>query len=159
MDQAFDLHISGHSDQAAPIFADLAAKLETENAPRRAASVHAQAAHVYADIKDEQNALAQARAAMNLVLQYKLTHHVSTFFPNILHKMNKFGLKNATIAIEKEYGAKVAAALAPTAAPAHNGTLPTNCAKWGAPVRSDLAHWVDSQTVEGEYCDSLIRAE
>ena len=94
-----------------------------------------------------------------LFLQYKLTHHVSTFFPNILHKMNKFGLKNAAIAIEKEYGAKVAAALAPAAAPAHHGALPINCAKCGAPVRSDLAHWVDSQTVECEYCASLIRAE
>ena len=159
LDQAYDLHIAGHSAQAAPMFARLAADLESENAPRRAASVHAQAAHVYADIKDEQNALAQARAALNLFLQYKLTHHISTFFPNITHKMNKFGLKNAAASLEKEYGAKVAAALTPAAAPAHHGTLPTNCAKCGAPIHGDVAHWVDNQTVECEYCGSLIRAE
>ena len=159
LDQAYNLHLAGHSDQAAPMFAKLAAQLETENAPRRAASVHAQAAHVYADIQDEQNALAQARDALNLFLQYKLTHHLATFFPNITHKMNRFGLKNAAAAIEKEYAARVAAATAPAAAPAHHGTLPTNCAKCGAPIRGDIAHWVDQQTVECEYCGSLIRAE
>jgi hypothetical protein len=86
LNQAYDLHLAGHSSQAAPMFARLAADLETENAPRRAASVHSQAAHVYADIKDEQNALAEARRALDLFLQYKLTHHSMTFFPNIVHR-------------------------------------------------------------------------
>ena len=158
LNQAYDLHMSGHSAQAAPMFASLAAQLEAANAPRRAASVHAQAAHVYADIKDEQNALAQARATLNLFIKCQMNHRLAIFFSGITHKMNKMGLNNAAATIEKEYGAKVAAALVPNAVPAHHGTLPTNCTKCGAPLRGDLAHWVDSQTIECEYCGALIRA-
>ena len=73
--------------------------------------------------------------------------------------MKNKGLKNAAAAIEKEYGSRVAAILVPSAAPAHHGTLPTDCAKCGAPLRRDQAYWVDDRTVECEYCGSRIRAE
>ena len=39
LNQAYDLHLAGHSSQAALMFARLAAELETENDPRRAASL------------------------------------------------------------------------------------------------------------------------
>ena len=52
-----------------PLFANLATEMETILHPRRAANLHAQAAHAYADSQNEQAALNQARLALNLFIQ------------------------------------------------------------------------------------------
>ena len=60
MNQANQLVARGQPILAAPIFAQLASNLETSNHPRRAANLHAQAAHAFADGQDERDALVQA---------------------------------------------------------------------------------------------------
>jgi hypothetical protein len=160
LNQANRLLASGQPGQAAPLFASLASELEAGNHPRRAANLHAQAAHAYADSQDGPTALVQARAALNLFLQNQMVRRTPVFYANITRKLNNKGMKNAAEALSKEFGARIGQLPAAAAqAAVHHGILPTNCTKCGAPVHADDASWVDEQTVECDYCGSLIRAE
>ena len=158
MNQANQLVASGQPILAAPIFAQLASNMETSNHPRRAANLHAQAAHAYADGLDEQDALAQARRALSLFIQYQMVNRTPVFYANITRKLNNKGMKNSVEALAKEFGPVVGGmpVPAPTANP--RGSLPTTCPKCGAPLRASEAIWIDTNTAECEYCGASIRA-
>ncbi len=160
LNQANQYLASGQPLQAAALFTGLAGQMEAENHPRRAANLHAQAAHAYADGRDEQAALVQARAALTLFIQYQMVKRTPVFFANISRKFNNLGMTAAASALGKEFGSQVGPipSPAPSSAVGH-GRLPTNCPKCGAPIHADEADWVDSATVECDFCGSLIRAE
>jgi hypothetical protein len=157
--RANQLVASGLSGQAAPIFSNLAGELEATSHPRRAANLHAQAAHAYADSQDEQAALNQARLALNLFLQYHMVNRTPVFYSNITRKFANKGMKTASQTLINEFGLKIGPMSAPPPAPAHQGQLPTNCSKCGAPIHKNEANWVDEQTIECDFCGSLIRSE
>ena len=159
LNQANQFLVGGQPAQAAPLFARLAGAMETSNHPRRAANLHAQAAHAYADSHAEQSALAHARSALNLFIQYQMVRRTPVFYTNITHKLTARGMKASADALVQEYGARVGAipAAVPTSGPAH-GSLPTNCPKCGAPIHSSEANWVDAITAECDYCGAAIRA-
>jgi hypothetical protein len=160
LQQANQFLVNGQPGKAAPLLAGLAAAMEASNHPRRAANLHAQASHAFADSQNEQAALDQARSALNLFLQYQMVQRTPMFYGNITRKMAKRGMKNAADTLAKEYGSRVGSAPAPAAPPAQSrGHLPTNCTKCGAPVHQESLTWVDNQTIECEYCGSLIRSE
>jgi hypothetical protein len=158
--QANQLVAGGQPAQAAPLFARLAGVMETSNHQRRAANLHAQAAHAYADSQAEQSALAHARSAMSLFVQYQMVRRTPVFYANITRKLNAHGMQAAAQVLAKEFGAQVGAlpASAPAGSQAH-GNLPTNCPKCGAPLHSSEASWVDAVTAECDYCGAMIRAE
>ncbi len=83
------------------------------------------------------------------------------FFTNITRKMTTKGMKKAAEALQREYGAQISAQPVETMQENHQqrGLLPTNCPKYGATVLSDEVDWVDNNTVECEYCGTLIRIE
>ncbi|MGB8214476.1 MAG: hypothetical protein WCE68_13040 [Anaerolineales bacterium] len=159
LNQANQLVANGQPALAAPIFASLASAMEKENHPRRAANLHAQAAHAYADSRQEQPALAQARTALNLFIQYQMNQRTPMFYGNITRKLTNHGLAGAAQALAQEYGGRVGAIPAAAPAPKHHGALPTNCPKCGAPLHSNEATWIDDITVECAYCGVSIRAE
>ena len=158
MNQANQLVANGQPILAAPIFAQLASGMETSNHPRRAANLHAQAAHAYADGQDEQDALAQARRALSLFIQYQMVQRTPVFYANITRKFTNKGMQNSVEALAKEFGPLVAGlpAAAPAAAP--RGSLPANCPKCGAPLHASEATWIDANTAECAYCGTSIRA-
>jgi|SRR5579859_2264316 len=172
LQQANQLMAGGQPGEAAPLFAQLAAQMEASNHPRRAANLHARAAHAFADNKAGQAALGQARSALNLFISNGMVGRTPVFFGNITRKLNNHGMQNAANALQQEYGGRLragplprrrmagqaAGAAAAPAAPAH-GTLPTSCPKCGAPVHGAEANWVDNNTAECDYCGALIRAE
>ena len=170
--QANALMTNGNAGQAAPLFAQLAAQMEASGHPRRAANLHARAAHAFADSQAGQMALGQARSALNLFISNGMALRAPMFFSNITRKMGNHGMTNAANALQQEYagrlrgggglrrrqgGPGVAAAAAP-AAPVR-GTLPTSCPKCGAPVHGGEANWIDNNTAECDYCGALLRAE
>jgi hypothetical protein len=159
LNQANRLLAAGQPGQAAVMFADLAQQLEASNHPRRAANLHAMAAHAFADSSAEAPALTHARAALTLFIQYQMNQRTPVFYANITRKLAAKGLNGAAEQLKKEFGAQVGPLPAPTAPPAGHAPLPTNCTKCGAPVRSDEASWVDANTIECNYCGSLIRSE
>ena len=158
MNQANQLVASGQPILAAPIFAQLAGAMETGNHPRRAANLHAQAAHAYADGQDEQDALAQARRALSLFIQYQMAQRTPVFYANITRKFTNKGMKDAAEALAKEFGPLVGSMPVPAPVAARRGSLPTNCPKCGAPLHASEATWVDANTAECAYCGASIRA-
>jgi hypothetical protein len=150
---------SGHAGDAAPLFATLAQEMENSRHPRRAANLHAQAAHAYADSQNEQFALAQARGALTLFIQYQMVERTPRFYANITRKMSQNGMSSAAEALQKEFGGMVGPIpTRPIAAQAgRRGNLPPACTQCGAPLRSDEIDWVDDQTVECGYCGALIK--
>lgn len=159
LNQANQLMAAGQPGQAAPIFARLAGAMESEAHPRRAANLHAQAAHAYADSGAEQSALVQARFALNLFLQYQMVKRIPVFYANITRKLNNHGMQAAADALTQEFGTKVGTYPTVAAPTTKHGILPTNCPKCGAPLHRDEANWIDDITVECIYCGVSIRAE
>ena len=157
MNQANQLVASGQPILAAPIFAQLASNMETSNHPRRAANLHAQAAHAFTDGHDEQDALAQARRALSLFIQYQMVQRTPVFYANITRKLTNKGMKNSAEALAKEFGPVVGSMPAPAPVAAPHGSLPTSCPKCGAPLHASDATWIDANTAECAYCGTSIR--
>jgi hypothetical protein len=146
--------------QAAALYSGLASEMEAQNHPRRAANLHAQAAHAYADGRDEQASLAQARSALKLFIQYQMTRRTPVFYATISSKFSSNGMTEAAEILTKDFSASVDLLPTSNAFPAqpHN-QLPTNCPKCGAPIHAEEANWVDKLTVECDFCGSQIRTE
>ncbi len=159
--EANRLVAQGRPGQAAPMFAGLALALLSSNHPRRAANLHARAAHAYADSRDEPAALTQARAALNLFFQYHMPRRVGMFYANITRKLNNLGMRSAAERLQQEYGSRIGqlGPLPPERTAPEHGRLPSNCPKCGAPTPHEGASWVDGNTVECDYCGSLIQAQ
>ena len=159
--RANQLIANGKPAEGAAVLAGLASELANSNHPRRAANAHARAAHAYADSRDGAAALAQSRAALGLFLQYRMARRAPVFFANITRKLNGAGFKTEAAALQSEFGAQIGQlpAIPAFGAGQRRGQLPTNCPKCGAPVHSDEADWVDANTVECDFCGSLIRSE
>jgi hypothetical protein len=156
--QANQLVAHGKPGQAAHLFAQLA-EVESPN-PQRAANLHAQAALAFANDQQGPAALLQARLALHLFFKQHMNQRAPVFYANITRTLNNKGLNPAAEALANEFGAQIAAL--PPAAPSpaqKHALLPTNCPKCGAPIHSDQAKWVDTNTVECEYCGTQIRPE
>jgi hypothetical protein len=155
--EANQLVATNNSADAAPLYSELARELDLSR-PRRAANLHARAAHAYADSGNEQLALAQARTALTMFIQYRMVNRTAIYFSNITRKFNNKGMKNSANALLNEFGNRVGT-IPPQAVqgPAKRGTLPTNCPKCGAPIHSDDATWIDDQTAECDFCGASLR--
>jgi hypothetical protein len=160
LQQANQYLANGQPGQAAPLFARLAGAMESEKHPRRAANLHAQAAHAYADSHAEQSALAHARSALTLFIQYQMVQRIPVFYANITRKLNNRDMKASADALVREFGPVVGGMPTPIQPPEAKKTLlPTNCPKCGAPLNSSAVTWIDSNTAECAYCGAAIRGE
>jgi hypothetical protein len=156
--QANQFLASGQPDQAAPLFARLAGTMESEKHPRRAANLHAQASNAYADSQAEQSALAHARSALTLFIQYQMVQRTPVFYANITHKLTNHGMKASADTLVREFGPVLGGLPVPTQpAAVQHASLPTNCPKCGAPLNSSEATWINSNTAECAYCGAGIR--
>jgi hypothetical protein len=153
LDEAHRALAAGRPLEAAVIFARLAVELEGAGQPVRAANLHAQAAHAFADARDGARALEQARAALRMFVQRQMVRRAAVFLGNISHKLNRGGLTSAAEALELEFG-KGLPAVAPS-----RGRLPAACPKCGGPVRSDEVDWMDATSAECVYCGAILQTE
>lgn len=156
--QANRLAAGGQPGPAAPLYAQLADDMEASHHPRRAANLHAQAAHSYADSQNEAAALGQARAALALFIQNKMVARTPVFYGNITRKLRARGFAASADTLQREFESQAGAQPAPAAAAPRHGRLPTSCPKCGAPARNDEVTWVDAQTAECPYCGTLLPA-
>ncbi|MDR3574131.1 MAG: hypothetical protein P4L50_09725 [Anaerolineaceae bacterium] len=163
INQANQLRASGQCEQAAMLFAQLAAAMETSGHPRRAANFHAQAAHTFADANEPVRSLTHARRALDLFLQFQMVRRIPVFYTNITRHLRNKGLVGAADQVVKEYAAKVSSFPMPVQPPqtAQSGprpVLPPSCPKCGAPVRSDEIEWIDNRSAECIYCGTTLQA-
>jgi hypothetical protein len=159
--KANQLMSDGKPSDAGPLFANVADAMQKSNHPRRAANLYARAAHAFADGNNEPAALDYTRKALALFTQFKMVRRTPVFYTNITRKLTAKGMKVAADMIQREYGPQIAAQpVAPLQENRpHRGLLPTNCPKCGAAIHSDEMDWIDDNTVECEYCGTLIRIE
>lgn len=155
LDEANHLYEEGKPGKAAPLFARLAEVLISNRQPKRAASLHALAAQAFAESRNEVGALTQARAALNLFIQYKMFERMPFFYVSITKELTKRGLGNAAETLANEFASKL-----PKPAPVMPSVavrLPSNCPQCGAPVRISDEHGQDAGKVECIYCGTPIR--
>jgi hypothetical protein len=157
--QANRLVADGHPGEAAQLFANLAQQMEATNHPRRAANFHAQAAHTYADDQDEPNALAHARRALILFLQYQMLERAPRFYASIGRKLRARNMPKAADSLQTEFGQQVGLLPQPPAQPQVPGQqrLPPTCSQCGAPARGDEVEWINQYSAECIYCGSVIQ--
>jgi hypothetical protein len=158
--EANQLAANGQAREAALLFARLAQVMEQSKHPRRAAFLHARAAHAFADSQLENEALVQARAALDLFLRQQMLPRSATFYGNMQRKLTAQGMGEAAKQLEQEFGRRIGEipAGAPANQPARNALLPTNCPQCGGPLLGKEARWVDARTVECDYCGNYVRA-
>jgi len=142
--------------QAAPIFAKLAEVLESAKQPKRAANLHSQAAIAFARSRND-SALLQARAALSLLLQYKLSQQAAAFYKDLLREFTKRGMKSAAEALSKEFGDNIPQATPPDSRAAQLNRLPSNCPNCGASLRQSDVKWTDANTIECGFCGTPVR--
>jgi hypothetical protein len=142
--------------QAAPIFAKLAEVLESAKQPKRAANLHSQAAIAFARSRNEA-ALLQARAALSLLLQYKLDSQAAAFYKDLMHEFTKRGMKTAAEALSKEFGDRIPQPIALDSRAAQLNRLPSNCPNCGASLRQSEVKWTDANIIECGFCGTPIR--
>ena len=139
--------------QAAPIFAKLAEVLRSAHQPRRAANLHSQAALAFARSRND-SALMQARAALTLLLQFKLDPQASAFYKDLLGELTKRGMNSAAETLAKEFGGKLAQ---PAPRAAQWNRLPSNCPNCGAPLGQSGVTWTEAELAECGFCGTPIR--
>ena len=161
LSQANQLIAEGHPGEAAQLFANLAQQMDGSNHPRRAANLHAQAAHAYADNQDEANALAHARRALTLFLQYQMVERTPRFYANIERKLRARNLGKAADSLQAEFGKQVGSLPQPQVQPQVPGQqrLPPTCPQCGTPVRGDEIEWINQYSAECIFCGSVIQTE
>ena len=142
--------------QAAPIFAKLAEVLESAKQPKRAANLHSQAAIAFARSRNEA-ALLQARAALSLLLQYKLGPQAGAFYKDLMREFTRRGMKTAAEALSKEFGERIQEPVAPDSRAALLNRLPSNCPNCGASLRQSEVKWTDATIIECGFCGTPIR--
>ena len=142
--------------QAAPIFAKLAEVRESSRQPKRAANLHSQAAIAFARSRNEA-ALMQGRAAMSLLLQYKLEQQAAAFYKDLMREFTKRGMKSAAEALAKEFGEHVPEATPLDPRAAQLNRLPSNCPNCGASLRQSDVKWTDAGVIECGFCGTPIR--
>jgi hypothetical protein len=139
--------------QAAPLFAKLAEVLASAGQPQRAANLHAEAAQAFAESHNEAPALIQARAALNLFIQYKMVERATIFYAGLSRELTKRGLENAAKTLANEFASRIPQPTPKT--PPIAARLPANCPQCGAPVHISDSHRIDA-SVECAYCGTLI---
>jgi hypothetical protein len=148
----------GHFARAGMILAELARESEALERPKVAAELHCRAAHCFLDGGVEPSGLSQAQAALRVFGNLGLDERYQRFMTNILRKMQARGMHNAIGTLRAEFDGKVAAR-ADQAAPVPNLRLPPACPQCGAPVRSDEVEWIDSHSVECNYCGAVVQGK
>lgn len=156
LEEAEHLLEDGKPAQAAPIFAKLAEVLESAKQPKRAANLHSQAALAFARSRNEA-ALMQARAALTLLLQYKLGQQASAFYKDVMRELTKRGMQSAAEALTREFGDKVSQPSPLDTRTAQMNRLPSNCPNCGAPLGQREVKWTDANTIECGFCGTPIR--
>jgi hypothetical protein len=155
------LMVSGQYDKAAPMFLQLAMELQATQHPRKAANLHAQASHAFADAKEEAQALQQAQVALRFFVRLQMIPRAAQFYGNIRNKMHQNRMSASAAELEKEFGSVLANVSPRLLGGEQHVTrhLPTSCPKCGAPLRVDEVEWVDEMTASCSFCGSVVAKE
>jgi hypothetical protein len=155
--RASRLLASGQPEQAAILFTRLANQMEALGRPRQSANLHAQAAHAWLDAGNETHALGQARMALELFARQGMGRRAYEFKTGFASHLRERKAQDAAQRFEQETGFPLTPPPAAEPQP-RRGKLPSTCPQCGAPVRGDLAEWIDDNSAVCDFCGSTIAA-
>ncbi len=170
--QAHSLRASGRPAEAAQIFAQLAEGAQGHGRPRRAAQLRLQAARSLADGGDGRGALAQAQAALTLLIGAGRERRALRLLVPLVADWRQRGLTAEADELQRqmEAGGDWPSTPPPpeAASPAPTGRLPAKCPSCGGPVRADEVDWIEPDpgapaghpsAAECPYCGSILYPE
>jgi tetratricopeptide (TPR) repeat protein len=164
--RANQLNEAGQYLKAAEIFERVAKRMENRLRPNRAAFLFLQASHSLLMAKHIDQSMELSKRALALLAQYQHWRAYLQGGNMLVLELNQVGYTKEAAEIqtlldqhklarlEQVHGAGPSQPL-----PKPTLRLPGKCPSCGAPLRSDMAEWIDSASAECPYCGSVIQAE
>ncbi len=164
--RANQLNEAGEYTQAAEIFEKVAQRMENRLRPNRAAFLFLQAGHAHLEAKEIEAAMELTRRALALLAQYQHWRPYIQGGNMMIQELNRHGYtkqaeeiqalvdQNRPAQAEQAVASRISQGLASSAR-----HLPGKCPSCGAPMRSDMAEWIDDSSAECPYCGSVITAD
>jgi len=143
---------------AGKTFATLALKMEKDNQLRWAAEIHACAANAFANAGLEPATLSHSKTAINLFIQNHMNRNSVEFYKVIMNKLTHKGMITAANTLMNKYGLANIKEIrkGQNKFRPKKTKLPSNCPQCGAPINPLKVFWLDSCTVECNYCGISI---
>ncbi|HTP08083.1 MAG TPA: hypothetical protein VMP08_07530 [Anaerolineae bacterium] len=119
-----------------------------------------QASRAYAQAKRGNEALAQARRALDLILNAGQPARATRAIPHAAAVLRANGFTTQAVALEKETAQRLALfGLSVQDLPqSSTHSLPPTCPQCAGPLRSNEADWIDAATAECPWCGSAVKA-
>ena len=149
---------TGKADEAAPLFAQVASKMEKEGIQRRAANLHARAALGYAEGQNETAILAHAQKALRVFTQMQMVWRAPAFYQTITRLLETRKMPKAVNTLRSEFSQPIVILMGEARKePALSTTpLPAACPGCNAPMRSDEVDWINPHSAECDYCGTVM---
>jgi len=165
LQQANALMTSGHPDQAARLYDQLAQLAEAHALPQRAARLTIQAARAWLAAGDAAAAVQRAERGLEVAIGLGYGLRAGQIVSGLIAEMRARGYAQAADELSRDLQTQLsqagidAAALGQPGLPAPGrGSLPAHCPACGAPLRPDEVDWVDATSAECPYCGTIVKA-
>lgn len=159
--EAQRLMAEGQFAEAANLFAQLSHEAVELGLIRPAGHLALQAARAFAQAKQGDGALTQAKRALDIMLNAGRPQQVARLMPQAVAFLRTQGFSTQAAALEKEAAQRLSAlglSLQPIGL-ATNRSVPATCPQCAGPLRADEAEWIDATSVECPWCGSTVKAQ
>ena len=158
--EAQALMAQGRFEDAAKLFSQLSGEAAQRGMIRPAGHLAMQAARAYAQAGKGDEALNQARRALDIMLNAGSPLQAARATPRAIAFLRGYGFAAQANALEQEATKRLAkVSLTLQAMPMGAGqSLPATCPNCAGPLRSDDAEWIDATSVECPWCGSTVKA-
>jgi hypothetical protein len=158
--EAQRLMAEGQFAEAAPLFAQLSEDALARSLIRPAGHLAVQAARAFAQAKQGEAALAQAKRALDIMLNASQPQQAARLMPRAVAFLRAQGFSSQAAALEKEAAQRLAASGLSLQAGGLIGqrSLPATCPNCAGTLRADEAEWIDASSIECPWCGSTIKA-
>ncbi len=161
--RANQLNEAGEYLKAAAIFERVAQRMENRLRPNRAAFLFLQASHALLLAKQVDQSMELAKRALALLAQYQHWRPYQQGGNMMVQELSRLGYaKQATeiqALLDQHKIAHPGGIQGARASQTPALRLPGKCPSCGAPLRSDMAEWIDGASAECPYCGSVVQAE
>jgi hypothetical protein len=159
--EAQRLMANGQFVEAASLFVQLSNEALERGFIKPAGFLAVQAARAYAQAKQGEAALTQARHALDILLHAGNPQQAARLMPHAIAFLRAQGFSSQAAALEKEATQRLAelGLSLQSDGVAMNRSLPATCPQCAGPLRADDAEWIDANSVECPWCGSTVKAQ
>jgi hypothetical protein len=158
--EAQRLMAEGQFVEAANLFAQLSNDAVARGLIKPAGHLAIQAARAFAQAKQGDAALVQARRALDIMLNAGHPRQAAWLMPRAVAFLRAQGFGTQAAALEKEAAQRLAALGLSLQAggPLGPRSLPATCPNCAGALRADEVEWIDANSAECPWCGSTVKA-